>query len=294
MGPPEVLRRQLSERLSFSVPPAPAVQTTERSRADGYERHTLRYRVSDGDPVDAFFLRPQGEGPFAAVVAYHQHNSQWHLGKSEVIGLAGEPLQAFGPALAARGVAVLAADQVGFEDRRLGARGTEVGPNDWLEYFNAMAYRLLRGQLLMAKVLADASVALSVLAARDDVDASRIGAVGHSMGGNTVLFHAALDRRIHFACASGAACTFRTRMQHQTGIEMASVIPGLTHLCDIDDLVRLGPRRMLLVSGEGDEFARDAGAVADAAGVEHALHGRGHALDAERFRVISDWLIDAA
>jgi len=49
--------------------------------------------------VPALLLVP--EHPCGAgVVALHQHNSQWHLGKSEVAGLAGEPLQAFGPALA--------------------------------------------------------------------------------------------------------------------------------------------------------------------------------------------------
>lgn len=147
----ETLRAQLAELLSFSVPAAPHVEVRERAVCAGYERQALRYRVADGDVVDAFFLRPQGAGPFPAVVAYHQHNSQWHLGKSEVAGVAGDPLQAFGPALAARGVAVIAPDQLGFEDRRRNARGTAVGPDDWLEYYNAMAYRLLRGELLMTR-----------------------------------------------------------------------------------------------------------------------------------------------
>jgi len=34
-----------------------------------------------------------------------------------------------------------------------------------------------------------------------------LSTLGHSYGGNTVLFHAALDVRPGFACASGAACT---------------------------------------------------------------------------------------
>jgi dienelactone hydrolase len=157
-----------------------------------------------------------------------------------------------------------------------------------------MAYRLLRGRLLMTKVLADAAAALSLLAARDDIDAARLGALGHSMGGNTVLFHAALDGRIRFACASGAACTFRTRIAHGTGIEMGSVIPGLLALGDVDDLVRLGPAATLLVSGEHDEFARDADAIAARAGAEHLRHGHGHALDPERFAAIVDWVVAAA
>ena len=75
---------------------------------------------------------------------------------------------------------------------------------------------------------------------------------------------------------------------------MASVIPGLLTVCDVDDLAQLAPDAMLLVSGEGDEFARDAGAVAKAAGIAHTCRGHGHALDIERFELIVEWLTKAA
>lgn len=65
--------------------------------------------------------RPSG----AAVVVHHQHHAQWHLGKSEVAGLDGDRWQAFGPALARRGVTVMAHDAVGFEDRRPGGPGLD-------------------------------------------------------------------------------------------------------------------------------------------------------------------------
>lgn len=42
-----------------------------------------------------------------AVLINHQHNGERHLGKSEVCGLAGNPLQAFGPELARHGFVVL-------------------------------------------------------------------------------------------------------------------------------------------------------------------------------------------
>ena len=117
MSASQTLRAQLTELLSFSPAPAPQAEVIERVVCGDYERQALRYRVADGDVVGAFYLRPQGAGRFPAVVVYHQHNSEWHLGKSEVAGTAGDPLQAFGPALAARDVAVFAPDQVGFEDR---------------------------------------------------------------------------------------------------------------------------------------------------------------------------------
>jgi dienelactone hydrolase len=70
-------------------------------------------------------LVPDGAGPFAAVLVHHQHNSEWHLGKSEVAGLAGYPLRACGPALARAGLVVLAPDAVGFEDRRYIGTGVD-------------------------------------------------------------------------------------------------------------------------------------------------------------------------
>jgi predicted alpha/beta superfamily hydrolase len=54
------------------------------------------------------------------------------------------------------------------------------------------------------------------------LDTEEIGVLGHSYGGNTVLFHGALDERIRFACASGAACSYQYKLAHQLGIEMAS------------------------------------------------------------------------
>ena len=76
-------------------------------------------------------------------MVFHQHNGAFHLGKSEVAGLVGDPFQAFGPALARRGIAVLAPDAVSFEDRRASGSGTDPHERDWLQHYNAMAYRLI-------------------------------------------------------------------------------------------------------------------------------------------------------
>ena len=70
---------------------------------------------------------------------------QHHLGKAEVAGLAGEPLQAFGPALARRGVVVLAPDSICFEDRRPSGPGTEPREGDFIEHLKEASYRLRRG-----------------------------------------------------------------------------------------------------------------------------------------------------
>ncbi len=49
------------------------------------------------------------------------------LGKSEVCGLAGNPLQAFGVALVKKGFVVLAPDSICFEDRKEKCKGDNSG-----------------------------------------------------------------------------------------------------------------------------------------------------------------------
>lgn len=298
--PAEDLHQRLAELLGFGAPPVPKLLVHAERGRDGYVEQVVSYAGDEGD-VLALLLVP--EHPCGAgVVVHHQHHAQWQFGKSEVAGLCGDPWQAFGPALARRGVAVIAHDAVGFEDRRPGGPGTDARASDAGDYFATMCYRLLRGRPLMCTVLADAAAAHSALAGLDDVEQARIGALGHSMGGASVLLHAALDTRIAFAVVSGSACTYRERMTHGVGIDCAQAIPGLLELADLDDIVGLvAPRPLLLCSADEDQYSRDAPLIAEAAaqayrgaGAPEALqhyraHG-GHALTEERFDAIVAWL----
>ena len=272
-----------------------------------FERQRITYEAQDGDSISAFLLLPKKLRQAApAVVVHHQHNGERHWGKSEVCGLVGNPLQAFGPALAEKGIVVLAPDSLCFEDRRSGSAGTAPHPDDWQQHYNQMCYRLLRGDTLMRKVLEDAETAISILASIATVDAARVGLLGHSYGGNTVLFQSALDERVQYACSSGAACSFRDKIARGTGIEMAEVLPGVLARFDIEMLLGLtAPRPALIVSASDDEYSRDAEAIVElarsvyaSAGSPHALeHARfqgGHALDRKRFDRIVAWTTSAA
>jgi dienelactone hydrolase len=295
------LRERLTELLGFAVSPVPDLLVHAERRRDGYIEQVISYTGDEGD-VPALLLVP--EDPCGAgVVVHHQHHAQWQFGKSEVGGLCGDRWQAFGPTLARRGVTVIAHDAVGFEDRRPGPAGTDARESDASDYFTTMCYRLVRGRPLMCTVLADAAAAHSALAGLGGVEETRIGALGHSMGGASVLLHAALDERIAFAVVSGSACTYEDRMAHGVGIDCAQAIPGLLELGDLDDIAGLvAPRPLLLCSADDDEYSRDAPRIAAAAtfayqnaGAPKALqhdraHG-GHALTEERFDAIIDWVI---
>ncbi len=270
----------------------------ESIKEDGYTRQLITYD-SCGDKVSAFLLLPERLENNPAILINHQHNREHHLGKSEVCGLAGNPLQAFGPQLARRGFVVLAPDSICFEERR---KDPSVEGFDFWQHFHEVCYRIIGGESLMKKVLEDAMNGITLLSGLSFVDKNRIGTLGHSYGGNTVLFLSALDERISFSCASGSACTYEYRMRHDVGIEMASVIPGFHGKYDIYDLVScIAPRKLLIVSADEDKYSMDAPYIVERAretygelnvidNLQHKRYSGGHGMTEERFDYIVKWI----
>jgi len=274
------------EKSGLETPPSPAV--IDEAPHDGFRRKRVSF-VSEGERLEALLFEP-AQSRNVAVVMLHQHNSQWHLGKSEVAGLA--------------------YDSVGFESRRGDAGDTTLAPRidpsrgstpqDWLQYYNHAMHRLAKGELLMAKLLTDVAAAVNAL--RGLVGHSNIGVAGHSHGGTVALFAAALDTRVAFAASSGAVCSYRHKFGAGTGLDMALVLPGFAAHFDFEDLVRcVAPRPLLVVSSEDDPYAADAGDVVDNARaaftalgatecLQHLRTPGPHALDQRRFDAIVEWL----
>lgn len=306
----DALRQEIGIFLEFLIAETPVDFATHTSEAaDGYRRLRISYPSPDGDRIPAYLLLPDGQGPFPAVLVHHQHAGERHLGKSEVCGLAGDPLQAFGPALARQGIVVLAPDSICFEDRRRNCTGIEPDEDDVMQHYDELCYRLVRGDTLMRKVLSDSAQAVALLLGLPQVDGERVGILGHSYGASTALFHGALDERIRFACASGAAGTYRNLMANQIGIEMSRVIPGFAARYDMADLVAcFHPRPVLLVSATQDPSACDAEIVAEAQqirtrwgtepggapDIEQLRCAGKHELTQERFDAIVDWVVQRA
>jgi dienelactone hydrolase len=302
----ERLRGDLRSFLGIALPTrAPSVEVVSSLEADGYVLNMVRL-VTEDDIIPSLLAVPFGEGPFPAVVVFHQHAGERHLGKSEVFGLIGDPNQAFGPVLARAGFVVIAPDSIAFEDRRPGGPGTDPRDDDFVQHYNALTYRLVVGDTLMRKVLQDAMAAVSTLLSRADVIPEAVVALGHSYGGNTTLFLTAVDNRIRLGCASGALGSFQRKMSDGTGLEMAEVIPGFTTRFDMGHLLAaIAPRPFLVVSGTDDKYAADAQDLVDAVLVtnggseddrtfEHLQTNGGHALDAQRFEAIISWIIRSA
>lgn len=287
----------VSNRIDYEI-----IETTQ---CKGYRRELIQYCINGRKNI-AFLLLPDGEGKRPAILINHQHNGERNLGKSEVCGLAGNPLQAFGPALAERGFVVIAPDSLCFEDRRINASGVNKNDedDDW-QHFLTMCYGILTGQTLAKIVIEDAMGAISVLNGLDCVDYNKIGCLGHSYGGNTTTYLAAFDKRIHYACASGSAVTFRNRIKNNVGIEMASVIPNFAKYYDIDDVVcEICPTKFLIVSATEDKYSKDSMDIYKKAKKEYEKFNAGnqisikqykggHALTSERYNYIINWIADA-
>ena len=289
------LSTTLRARLGLADPVPVDFQRGDVEVFEGFERQRIEYLGLEGDVIPAFLFTPTGRSTRGGVVVFHQHNGEFHFGKSEVAGLVGDAFQAFGPALARRGLAVLAPDAITFEDRRAAVQGVEPDYYDWLQHYNAMSYRLLDGDLLMRKCLDDAQRALSVLLQASGIDEQRVGVAGHSYGGYTALYHAAIDARCRFACVSGAVCSFETRRREGTGVTLFEAVPGLAREIDTHDVLSaIRPRPTLVVSGTGDKYSRDADEVVAKVGSGFITELRvdsGHALDQERFDAIVEWLV---
>ncbi len=285
----------LRERLGLAAPVRVEVQRGEVEAFDGFDRERIEYRGLEDDRIPAFLFTPNGRETLGGVVVFHQHNGEFHFGKSEVAGIVGDAFQAFGPALARRGLAVLAPDAITFEDRRGAVQGTEPDLYDWLQHYNAMSHRLLEDDLLMRKCLDDAQRALSALLQTTGIDAARVGVAGHSYGGTTALYHAAVDARCKFACISGAVCSFETRLREGTGILLFETVPGLARQLGHQDLLAaIGPRPAMVVSGTQDKYSRDADqVVAKVAGdfITELRVELGHALEQERFDAMVEWIV---
>lgn len=286
---------QIARILQVDAPAgAVEMEVDDRVPVTGGVRCRVRVRGSRGGWVPAFLFEPDAPTG-SAVVIQHQHASRWHEGKSEVAGLVGEPLQAFGPALLAMGCTVLAPDAPGFEDRRATGPGTDERDQDWRGYYNAMAHRLVQGDLLISEAIGDLMRMVSVLASHPHVDPARLGFLGHSHGGNLGQVLTALDSRVRFACLSGCCGSLAHKVTQGIPLEFSLVVPGQLAHFDVPDLYRLmRPRPVLVVAGDEDPYAADPSAVLDRAGrwdaLEVVITPGPHALDEARHRAILAWL----
>ena len=263
--------RQTLVRLLGRAPARSALhpKILERVALSGFVREKASYMVEPGQRVSAYLFLPAGEGRHPAVLCIHQHNREYHLGKSEPAGLSGNPEQFYALELAKRGYVTLAPDTLCFEERQHPIlRGADS------ERFEATR-RLTEGSCLQAKMLWDLQRALDYLLTRREVDRRRIGCLGHSLGGQETLFLSAVDRRIAVGVSNCGFSSYQAIFDAAILHNFAAYVPGLLRYGDLDRVLGLvAPRPFLVLAGSSDPLFPLEGVQASVRGARKA-YGRG-------------------
>lgn len=233
----------------------------EKYSAAGYTRERVSYATSPGVRVPAYLFIPDKLVEKApAVVCIHQHNGEYQLGKSEPAGIAGNPDMYYALELCQHGYITIAPDQEGFEERQAPPADKRTQPvqhlleNEGYEKFLAMRY-LMHGSTLQARYVWDLARAVDYLCTRPEVDAERIGALGHSLGGQEVCWLLLFDTRIKVGVCSCGIGSFETIFRDGINHNFAAYVPGLLTIGDIDLLIStLAPTPLLVTAGTQDRI----------------------------------------
>jgi dienelactone hydrolase len=193
----EVRRTHIAENLARAMGPLPSqlrrvpldVKEIESVKVGSLTRRKITYQSDSNDRVPAYILTPsvRPTGKLPAILALHQTTK---IGKDEPAGL-GSKEMAYGLELARRGYVVIVPDYPSF--------GEHV-------YDFAPARGYASGSM---KAVWDNVRAIDLLESLPEVDAERIGVIGHSLGGHNAIFTAFHDTRLKAIVSNCGFCTFR-------------------------------------------------------------------------------------
>jgi dienelactone hydrolase len=214
---------------------------------DSYTIEKVIYESLPGFYVTANLYRPNGKGPYPAVLLQAGHTQE---GKLEDQRIAAN--------LAMKGFIALCFDPIGQGERaqtysrQLGA---QVAGWSTPEHIQMGAQSLLIGEGLSRYFIWDAKRSLDYLASRPDVDASRMGAAGCSGGGALTTFIGALDPRLKVVIPACYPSSWRTLFR-TLGPDAEMIFPNfLASGLDTADYVELtAPTPWLIQATEHDQF----------------------------------------
>ncbi len=211
----------------------------------------LRLDLNGTEPVEAYFVRPaESRGPLPAVLFNHSHGGYYEMGKRELLAPQSYMAGPYAPDLVKRGCAVLCIDHWCFGSRR---------GNPESQLFKLA---LWRGQVLWGMMVYDTLKALDYLAARPDVDASRIATLGMSMGSTMAWWAAALDERIKAVVDICCLTDFDALIESHGLDEHGAYyyVPALLkHFSTADINSLIAPRPHLALAGSRDALTPQAG-----------------------------------
>jgi lysophospholipase L1-like esterase len=262
------------------LPPSPSplkVRLVSRELRPGYTLERVGIDNGVDGEIGALLLVPEKHPkPAPAILWLHSSTPD----KTNIItpGTEGgrDPL---GEVFVKKGYVVLAPDAY-WHGERAGTGPAGAAETGRAEMESLHKLHLWMGRTLWGMFVRDDQIALDYLCGRPEVDQSRVGATGMSMGSTRAWWLAALDERI--ACTVGVACLTRYEnlIRHgqlrQHGVYYFDF--GMLKTCDTEGVIALiAPRPYLALTGD-----LDAGSPADGIKViEEKARGVYKALGAE-------------
>jgi dienelactone hydrolase len=157
------------------------VKVVEEIDEPKFVRRKITFASEPEDRVPAWLLIPKGNSTARpAMLCLHQTVA---IGKDESVGLGGKPNLRYARELAERGYVALCPDYPNFGEHK-------VDPY-------ALGY-----ESASMKAIWDNMRAIDLLTSLPEVERSRIGVIGHSLGGHNAIFTAVMDTRIQAVVSS--------------------------------------------------------------------------------------------
>lgn len=281
---------------------------------DGYKAQKIAFNINAYSRITAYFLIPDGKGPFPTVNALHDHGAHLFIGKEKMIRPFFTPEEQDAPAkqtlcqeilddadawakqlydnqyvgdyLAKHGYVVFSADAPMW-----GERGRKEGV-DRNKYDLIAGNMMMLGRDLSAFMTYDDISSTEFLASLPMVDAKRIGCVGCSMGAYRSWMLSALSDRIKAGASICWMITTDAQLTRRFGRKenggFANCIPGLRQYLDYPHIASLAcPKPMLFINGTKDKLFPVPG-VKDAFSEMHKVwksQGADNLLDTELWEI---------
>lgn len=221
------------------------VKLISKEETDEMIIEKLLLDINGIEPVPAYFTKPKNsKGKLPAILFNHSHFGQYEVGKNEFTkGRKEMQSPPYALALARAGYAGLCIDSWAFGERH-GLSEAEV--------FKEM---LWKGRVMWGMMVYDNLRALDYLCTRVEVDSTRIGTIGMSMGSTMSWWLAALDERIR-VCIDICCLTDYQSLLEEKGLNLHGIyyyVPDLlNHFTTSQINGLISPRPHLGVAGKLD------------------------------------------
>ncbi len=253
---------EMPERLPLCT------DTLEKTPLNSGMRYKIRYFIEPGNSILGtpddwgyayLFIPNLAAGEKApAIVAMHQDDVYFHIGKSEPAGLMGDSTMHYGKELFERGYIVICPDRFYHAERRKtcqdwGDISSEDFERDFFTAQKRIGVLLAEGRNAWGKEAYDFSRAVDVLASMPEVDIERIGAIGHSAGANILPYCLYFEPRVKAAVANCGTSEVNGYYAYNRPGTMPSsmALPGSVK-CGIDThhyIAAIAPRALFISEG---------------------------------------------